>query len=88
MATAQNGHSDRSGAVFSSSFAPANEPRRAVEKSLLDLSRSRNEFSTDLGNHVDWRLGGTGFVADAAEIQDQAENNGGYCSANEFQLKA
>ncbi len=34
-------HSDRSGAAFSSSFAPANEPRREVEESLFDPSRSR-----------------------------------------------
>jgi hypothetical protein len=32
----QNGHSDRSDAAFSSSFAPANEPRREVEESLFD----------------------------------------------------
>ena len=37
----QTCHSDRSGAAFSSSFAPANEPRRAVEESLFDLSRSQ-----------------------------------------------
>src|ERR1700722_4540874 len=35
--TAQTGHSERSGAVFSSSFASANEPRHAVEESLFDL---------------------------------------------------
>ena len=33
---AQTGHSDRSDAAFSSSFAPANEPRRAVEEPLFD----------------------------------------------------
>ena len=32
----QTGHSDRSGAAFSSSFAPANEPRCEVEESLFD----------------------------------------------------
>ena len=30
--TTQTGHSERSGAVFSSSFAPANEPRNAAER--------------------------------------------------------
>jgi hypothetical protein len=40
---AQTSHSDRSGAAFSSSFAPANEPRREVEESLFDLSRKPRE---------------------------------------------
>jgi hypothetical protein len=34
--SAQTGHSERSSAAFSSSFAPANEPRCAVEESLFD----------------------------------------------------
>ncbi len=37
----QTCHSERSGAAFSSSFAPANEPRHAVEESLFDPSRSQ-----------------------------------------------
>jgi hypothetical protein len=34
-------HSERSGAVFSFSLAPANEPRREVEEPLFDRSRSQ-----------------------------------------------
>ena len=35
---------ERSGAVFSSSFAPANEPRHAVAESLFDRSRKPFRF--------------------------------------------
>jgi hypothetical protein len=50
---AQECHSERSGADFSSSFARANELRHAVEESLFDLSR-KPRLITNTNGDTTW----------------------------------